>query len=253
MSSPSAACCGRRSSACSGIPSRSASPAAPTPAFTPGVRSSPSTPIRRVSTSRCCNARSTRCAGRRSRCATSPSSNPTSMPGSRPPRACTATACTTNPPRTPSSGRRAGMCRNRSIWPRCATPASRWSARTTSRRSASAPGPCGLRPRRCRSCGRCAGPSGRARADGMLVFEIEARSFGRQMVRSIVGTLVDIGLGRRRASEVPAHHRRPGPQRRRVGGAPARPHPLVGPILTEHGCHFLIAPVALFAVRPIGP
>jgi tRNA pseudouridine38-40 synthase len=35
-----------------------------------------------------------------------------------------------------------------------------------------------------------------------LVFEIEARSFCRQMVRSIVGTLVDIGLGRRRASEV---------------------------------------------------
>ena len=40
--------------------------------------------------------------------------------------------------------------------------------------------------------------------DGMLVFEIEARSFCRQMVRGIVGTLVDVGLGRRRASEVPA-------------------------------------------------
>jgi tRNA pseudouridine38-40 synthase len=39
--------------------------------------------------------------------------------------------------------------------------------------------------------------------DSMLVFEIEARSFGRQMVRSIVGTLVDVGLGRRRASEIP--------------------------------------------------
>ena len=40
--------------------------------------------------------------------------------------------------------------------------------------------------------------------EGMLVFEIEASSFCRQMVRSIVGTLVDIGLGRRRASDVPA-------------------------------------------------
>ena len=39
--------------------------------------------------------------------------------------------------------------------------------------------------------------------DDMLVFEIEARSFARQMVRSIVGTLVDVGLGRRRASEIP--------------------------------------------------
>ena len=39
--------------------------------------------------------------------------------------------------------------------------------------------------------------------EGMLILEIEASSFCRQMVRSIVGTLVDIGLGRRRASEVP--------------------------------------------------
>jgi tRNA pseudouridine38-40 synthase len=39
--------------------------------------------------------------------------------------------------------------------------------------------------------------------DAMLVFEIEARSFARQMVRSIVGTLVDVGLGRRRASDIP--------------------------------------------------
>jgi tRNA pseudouridine38-40 synthase len=42
------------------------------------------------------------------------------------------------------------------------------------------------------------------RSDGMVIFEIEARSFCRQMVRSIVGTLVDVGLGRRRASDIPA-------------------------------------------------
>jgi tRNA pseudouridine38-40 synthase len=40
--------------------------------------------------------------------------------------------------------------------------------------------------------------------DAMLVFEIEATSFCRQMVRSIVGTVVDVGLGRRRAGDVAA-------------------------------------------------
>ena len=60
--------------------------------------------------------------------------------------------------------------------------------------------------------------------DGMLIFEIEARSFGRQMVRSIVGTLVDVGLGRRRASEVPAII---AARDRNVAGSVAPPHGLV--------------------------
>jgi tRNA pseudouridine38-40 synthase len=38
----------------------------------------------------------------------------------------------------------------------------------------------------------------------LLRFEITASSFCHQMVRSIVGTLVDVGLGRRRADSVPA-------------------------------------------------
>ena len=38
--------------------------------------------------------------------------------------------------------------------------------------------------------------------DGVLRFEIEASSFCHQMVRSLVGTLVDMGLGRRRAGEM---------------------------------------------------
>jgi tRNA pseudouridine38-40 synthase len=42
------------------------------------------------------------------------------------------------------------------------------------------------------------------RDDGMLVFEITASAFCHQMVRSIVGTLVDVGLGRRGASSVAA-------------------------------------------------
>ena len=60
--------------------------------------------------------------------------------------------------------------------------------------------------------------------EGMLVFEIEARSFGRQMVRSIVGTLVDIGLGRRRASDVPVIM---AARDRNVAGSVAPPHGLI--------------------------
>ncbi len=37
---------------------------------------------------------------------------------------------------------------------------------------------------------------------GLLRFEIEASSFCHQMVRSIVGTLVDVGLGKRKAGEM---------------------------------------------------
>ena len=40
--------------------------------------------------------------------------------------------------------------------------------------------------------------------DGLLRFEIEASSFCHQMVRSVVGTHVDIGLGRRKAGEMTA-------------------------------------------------
>jgi tRNA pseudouridine38-40 synthase len=38
--------------------------------------------------------------------------------------------------------------------------------------------------------------------DGMLRFEIEASSFCHQMVRSVVGTLVEVGTGRRKAGEM---------------------------------------------------
>ena len=38
--------------------------------------------------------------------------------------------------------------------------------------------------------------------DGLLRFEITANAFCHQMVRSIVGLLVDVGLGRRRAGDV---------------------------------------------------
>jgi tRNA pseudouridine38-40 synthase len=37
---------------------------------------------------------------------------------------------------------------------------------------------------------------------GVVCFEIEASSFCQQMVRALVGTMVDIGLGKRRAGEM---------------------------------------------------
>ena len=39
------------------------------------------------------------------------------------------------------------------------------------------------------------------RGEGRYVFEIEASSFCHQMVRSVVGTLVEVGAGRRKAGE----------------------------------------------------
>jgi tRNA pseudouridine38-40 synthase len=41
------------------------------------------------------------------------------------------------------------------------------------------------------------------RGDGVLCFEIAGSSFCHQMVRSVVGTLVDVGRGRRAVDEVP--------------------------------------------------
>ena len=38
--------------------------------------------------------------------------------------------------------------------------------------------------------------------DDVLRFDIEARSFCHQMVRSIVGTIVDVGLGKKRAGDI---------------------------------------------------
>jgi tRNA pseudouridine38-40 synthase len=41
-------------------------------------------------------------------------------------------------------------------------------------------------------------------AEGELRFEISANAFCQQMVRSVVGTLVEVGLGKRRAGEIAA-------------------------------------------------
>ena len=59
--------------------------------------------------------------------------------------------------------------------------------------------------------------------EGMLRFDIEASAFCHQMVRSIVGTLVDIGLGKRKAGQMTSII---GAQDRAKAAQPAPPHGL---------------------------
>jgi tRNA pseudouridine38-40 synthase len=59
--------------------------------------------------------------------------------------------------------------------------------------------------------------------EGRLRFEIEASSFCHQMVRSVVGTMVRVGLGRKRAGEIAGILRA---RDRSVAGSPAPPHGL---------------------------
>jgi tRNA pseudouridine38-40 synthase len=61
------------------------------------------------------------------------------------------------------------------------------------------------------------------RGDGILRFEIEASSFCHQMVRSAVGTMVEMGLGKRRAGEMTAVL---AARTRAAAGQPAPPHGL---------------------------
>ena len=160
-------------------------------------------PTRRASISRYCNARSTRCADLRSPCATWPSSNPTSTLGSRPPRGSTGT-CVYNEP-APNPFVRAtswhipqpldlAALRNASI-PLVGThDFTSFCKRTRTVRPATTE----------TSFVRAVRRAEWSRSgDGMLVFEIEARSFGRQMVRSIVG---HPGRHRPRAGAGPAKY-----------------------------------------------
>jgi tRNA pseudouridine38-40 synthase len=59
--------------------------------------------------------------------------------------------------------------------------------------------------------------------EGMLRFDIEASAFCHQMVRSIVGTLVDVGLGKKRAGQMTSIVRA---QDRSKAAQPAPPHGL---------------------------
>ena len=53
--------------------------------------------------------------------------------------------------------------------------------------------------------------------DGVLRYDITATAFCWQMVRSIVGTLVDVGVGQGPTRRDPRHPPRPRPQRGRKG------------------------------------
>lgn len=59
--------------------------------------------------------------------------------------------------------------------------------------------------------------------EGLLRFDIEASSFCQQMVRSIVGTMVDVGLGRKRAGDISWILRS---NDRALASSPAPPHGL---------------------------
>jgi tRNA pseudouridine38-40 synthase len=59
--------------------------------------------------------------------------------------------------------------------------------------------------------------------DDLLRFEIEASSFCQQMVRSLVGTMVEIGLGKRRAGDMADVLRA---RDRQMAGEVAPPHGL---------------------------
>ena len=59
--------------------------------------------------------------------------------------------------------------------------------------------------------------------DGLLRFDIEARSFCHQMVRSVVGTIVDVGLGKKKAGDITWILRA---QDRSAAGPVAPPHGL---------------------------
>lgn len=60
-------------------------------------------------------------------------------------------------------------------------------------------------------------------AEGLMTFEIEASSFCQQMVRAIVGTMVDMGTGRRKSGEMAGILRA---RNRAAAGSLAPPHGL---------------------------
>jgi tRNA pseudouridine38-40 synthase len=59
--------------------------------------------------------------------------------------------------------------------------------------------------------------------DGVLRYEVRASSFCWQMVRSMVGTMVDVGLGKRRPGDIMGILAQ---RDRAAAGEPAPPHGL---------------------------
>ena len=177
----------------------SPAPGAPTPACTPGVRWSPST-SRPASISPTSPAGSTSSARRRSPCVGRVGRRRLRRPllGAR--GGTTATTCGT--PRTPNPllAARAWHVPRRSPRGRCtrrAEPADRRARLRLVLPPAQGADEGGARA--VASCATCSSPAGQVADDAtapLLRFEIRANAFCHQMVRSIVGTLVDVGTGK---------------------------------------------------------
>ena len=73
--------------------------------------------------------------------------------------------------------------------------------------------------------------------DGVLRYDITATAFCWQMVRSIVGTLVDVGAGKIRPGDILRHPARRGPQRGWKGRRTSRVVSLGSRVLTRHPGH----------------
>ena len=141
-----------------------------------------------------------------------------STPAARPPGAPTGTRSSTGRCPTRSSPGTRGGCRNRSTCTCCAWPPTRSSASTTS------PSFCRKGPEGSTSVRRVLDSDWHDLGDGILRYDIRATAFCWRMVRSIVGTIVDVGLGKLPPERHAAHPARPRPHR----GRPRRPAP--GPL-----------------------
>ncbi len=154
------------------------------------------------------NAVSTGCAPRTSPCATWPGPSRRSPRGSPPRAAPTGTTSGTVRYRIRCSLERRGTCRRNSTYPRWTPPRRSLLGEHDFSSFCRRPKP-GVgydEPSLVRhlTSARWAAVDNDQWGSSLLRFEITASSFCHQMVRSIVGTLVDVGLGRRRADSLPA-------------------------------------------------
>ena len=203
--------------------SRRSAPGGPTRASTRSGRSSASLRRRRARRpSRCC-ARSTRWRARASSCARCGCARPgfsarfdavvagVPLPASSPGRC-----------RRCSSARSRGGSSSRSTSTRCARRPRTSSASTTSGRSASTESAEGKRTVR-RDRRRSRSPRRSIWASGASTVRVVGNAFLHSMVRTIVGTLVEVGVGRRDAGVG-----RRGARRARPRARPVRPRPRTG-------------------------
>ena len=158
----------------------------------------------------------------------------TSTPASRPCGAATATRCSTGACPTRSRRHDRWHVRRRSTWRPCGSAATRSSASTTSPRSAAGRRPA-RRHRALAGAPHRSRPSGTTSATACCVRDQRpTRSATRWCARSS-GTLVEVGLGRRRAGDLAGRPAGQGPGRRRARGPAPRAVPLGGRLPVSAG------------------